>query len=142
MAEIQIMNYGDVLEYYKAYGTFPSGFSPSNYKKTVRECIQHTAEQHPMDFYGLRGDRVSFKQEQRFWILTILNLAAEQLGFSESTSVMKITKGELYKAMCYLIIKSSGDCSLSVRDVVEDLSEPLEILSIVEYENISFEQDK
>lgn len=95
-----------------------------------------------MDFYGLRGDRVSFKQEQRFWILTILNLAAEQLGFSESTSVMKITRGELYKAMCYLIIKSSGECSLSVRDVVEDLSEPLEILSIVEYENISFEQDK
>lgn len=142
MAEIQFMNYGDVLEHYKAFGTFPSGFSPSNYKKTVRECIQHTAEQHPMDFYGLRGDRVSFKQEQRFWILTILNLAAEQLGFSESTSVMKITKGELYKAMCYLIIKSSGECSLSVRDVFEDLSEPLEILSIVEYENISLEQDK
>ena len=142
MADIQIMNYGDVLDYYKAFGTFPTGFSPSNYKKTVRECIQHTAEQHPMDLYGLRGDRVSFKQEQRFWILTILNLAAEQLGFSESTSVMKITKGELYKAMCYLIIKSSGECSLSVRDVVEDLSEPLEILSIVEYENISLEQDK
>ena len=142
MAEIQFINYGDVLEHYKAYGTFPTGFSPSNYKKTVRECIQHTAEQHPMDFYGLRGDRVSFKQEQRFWIITILNLAAEQLGFSESTSVMKITKGELYKAMCYLIIKSSEQCSLSVRDVVEDLSEPLEILSIVEYENISFEQDK
>ena len=142
MAEIQFINYGDVLEHYKAFGTFPSRFSPSNYKKTVRECIQHTAEQHPMDFYGLRGDRVSFKQEQRFWILTILNLAAEQLGFSESTSVMKITKGELYKAMCYLIIKSSEQCSLSVRDVVEDLSEPLEILSIVEYENISLEQDK
>ena len=142
MAEIQFINYGDVLEHYKAFGTFPTGFSPSNYKKTVRECIQHTAEQHPMDFYGLRGDRVSFKQEQRFWILNILNLAAEQLGFSESTSVMKITKGELYKAMCYLIIKSSGECSLSVRDVVEDLSEPLEILSIVEYENISLEQDK
>ena len=142
MAEIQYINYGDVLEHYKACGTFPSGFSPSNYKKTVRECIQHTAEQHPMDFYGLRGDRASFKQEQRFWIITILNLAAEQLGFSESTSVMKITKGELYKAMCYLIIKSSGECSLSVRDVVEDLSEPLEILSIVEYENISLEQDK
>ena len=142
MAEIQLMNYGDVLEHYKAFGTFPTGFSPSNYKKTVRECIQHTAEQHPMDFYGLRGDRVSFKQEQRFWILTILNLAAEQLGFSESTSVMKITKGELYKAMCYLIIQSSGECSLSVRDVVEDLSEPLEILSIVEYENMSLEQDK
>ena len=95
-----------------------------------------------MDFYGLRGDRVSFKQEQRFWIISILNLAAEQLGFSESTSVMKITKGELYKAMCYLIIKSSEQCSLSVRDVIEDLSEPLEILSIVEYENISLEQDK
>ena len=142
MAEIQFINYGDVLEHYKAFGTFPTGFSSSNYKKTVRECIQHTAEQHPMDFYGLRGDRVSFKQEQRFWILTILNLAAEQLGFSESTSVTKITKGELYKAMCYLIIKSSGECSLSVRDVVEDLSEPLEILSIVEYENISLEQDK
>ena len=142
MAEIQFINYGDVLEHYKAFGTFPSRFSPSNYKKTVRECIQHTAEQHPMDFYGLRGDRVSFKKEQRFWILTILNLAAEQLGFSESTSVMKIMKGELYKAMCYLIIKSSGECSLSVRDVVEDLSEPLEILSIVEYENISLEQDK
>ena len=142
MAEIQFINYGDVLEHYKAFGTFPTGFSTVNYKKTVRECIQHTAEQHPMDFYGLRGDRVSFKQEQRFWILTILNLAAEQLGFSESTSVMKITKGELYKAMCYLIIKSSGECSLSVRDVVEDLSEPLEILSIVEYENISLEQDK
>ena len=142
MAEIQFINYGDVLEHYKAYGTFPTGFSPSNYKKTVRECIQHTAEQHPMDFYGLRGDRVSFKQEQRFWILNILNLAAEQLGFSESTSVMKITKGELYKAMCYLIIQSSGECSLSVRDVVEDLSEPLEILSIVEYENIILEQDK
>ena len=142
MAEIQFINYGDVLEHYKAFGTFPSGFSPSNYKKTVRECIQHTAEQHPMDFYGLRGDRVSFKQEQRFWIITILNLAAEQLGFSESTSVMKITKGELYKAMCYLIIKSSGEWSLSARDVVEDLSEPLEILSIVEYENISLEQDK
>ena len=142
MAEIQFINYGDVLEHYKAYGTFPTGFSLSNYKKTVRECIQHTAEQHPMDFYGLRGDRVSFKQEQRFWILNILNLAAEQLGFSESTSVMKITKGELYKAMCYLIIKSSEQCSLSVRDVVEDLSEPLEILSIVEYENISLEQDK
>ena len=142
MAEIQFINYGDVLEHYKAYGTFPTGFSLSNYKKTVRECIQHTAEQHPMDFYGLRGDRVSFKQEQRFWIITILNLAAEQLGFSESTSVMKITKGELYKAMCYLIIQSSEQCSLSVRDVVEDLSEPLEILSIVEYENISFEQDK
>ena len=142
MAEIQLMNYGDVLEHYKSCGTFPYRFSPSNYKKTVRECIQHTAEQHPMDFYGLRGDRSSFKQEQRFWILSILNLAAEQLGFSESTSVMKITKGELYKAMCYLIIKSSGECSLSVRDVVEDLSEPLEILSIVEYENISLEQDK
>ena len=142
MAEIQFINYGDVLEHYKAFGTFPTGFSPSNYKKTVRECIQHTAEQHPMDFYGLRGDRVSFKQEQRFWILNILNLAAEQLGFSESTSVMKITKAELYKAMCYLIIKSSGEWSLSVRDVVEDLSEPLEILSIVEYENISLEQDK
>ena len=142
MAEIQFINYGDVLEHYKAFGTFPIGFSPSNYKKTVRECIQHTAEQHPMDFYGLRGDRVSFKQEQRFWIFTILNLAAEQLGFSESTSVMKITKGELYKAMCYLIIQSSEQCSLSVRDVVEDLSEPLEILSIVEYENISLEQDK
>ena len=142
MAEIQYINYGDVLDYYKACGTFPSGFSPSNYKKTVRECIQHTAEEHPMDFYGLRGDRVSFKQEQRFWILNILNLAAEQLGFSESTSVMKITKGELYKAMCYLIIQSSDECSLSVRDVIEDLSEPLEILSIVEYENISFEQDK
>ena len=142
MAEIQFINYGDVLEHYKAFGTFPSRFSPSNYKKTVRECIQHTAEQHPMDFYGLRGDRVSFKQEQRFWILTILNLAAEQLGFSESSSVMKITKGELYKAMCYLIIQSSEQCSLSVRDVVEDLSEPLEILSIVEYENISLEQDK
>ena len=142
MAEIQFINYGDVLEHYKAYGTFPTRFSLSNYKKTVRECIQHTAEQHPMDFYGLRGDRVSFKQEQRFWIITILNLAAEQLGFSESTSVMKITKGELYKAMCYLIIKSSEQCSLSVRDVVEDLSEPLEILSIVEYENISLEEDK
>ena len=142
MAEIQFINYGDVLEHYKAFGTFPTGFSPSNYKKTVRECIQHTAEQHPMDFYGLRGDRVSFKQEQRFWIITILNLAAEQLGFSESTSVMKITKGELYKAMCYLIIKSSGEWSLSVRDVVEDLSEPLEILSIVEYENISLEEEK
>ena len=142
MAEIQFINYGDVLEHYKAYGTFPTGFSLSNYKKTVRECIQHTAEQHPMDFYGLRCDRVSFKQEQRFWIITILNLAAEQLGFSESTSVMKITKGELYKAMCYLIIKSSEQCSLSVRDVIEDLSEPLEILSIVEYENISLEQDK
>ena len=142
MAEIQFINYGDVLEHYKAFGTFPTRFSPSNYKKTVRECIQHTAEQHPMDFYGLRGGRVSFKQEQRFWILTILNLAAEQLGFSESTSVMKITKGELYKAMCYLIIKSSEQCSLSVRDVIEDLSEPLEILSIVEYENISLEQDK
>ena len=142
MAEIQFINYGDVLEHYKAFGTFPSRFSPSNYKKTVRECIQHTAEQHPMDFYGLRGDRTSFKKEQRFWILTILNLAAEQLGFSESTSVMKITKGELYKAMCYLIIKSSEQCSLSVRDVVEDLSEPLEILSIVEYENISLEEDK
>ena len=142
MAEIQFINYGDVLEHYKAFETIPTGFSPSNYKKTVRECIQHTAEQHPMDFYGLRCDRVSFKQEQRFWIITILNLAAEQLGFSESTSVMKITKGELYKAMCYLIIKSSGECSLSVRDVVEDLSEPLEILSIVEYENISLEQDK
>ena len=142
MAEIQFINYGDVLEHYKAFGTFPTRFSPSNYKKTVRECIQHTAEQHPMDFYGLRGDRVSFKQEQRFWILTILNLAAEQLGFSESTSVMKITKGELYKAMCYLIIKSSEECFLSIRDVVEDLSEPLEILSIVEYENISLEQDK
>ena len=142
MAEIQYINYGDVLEHYKAFGTFPSRFSPSNYKKTVRECIQHTAEQHPMDFYGLRGDRVSFKQEQRLWILTILNLAAEQLGFSETTSIMKITKGELYKAMCYLIIKSSGECSLSVRDVVEDLSEPLEILSIVEYENISLEEDK
>ena len=83
MAEIQFINYGDVLEHYKAFGTFPTRFSPSNYKKTVRECIQHTAEQHPMDFYGLRGDRVSFKQEQRLWILTILNLAAEQLGFSE-----------------------------------------------------------
>ena len=142
MADIQFINYGDVLEHYKAFGTFPTGFSPSNYKKTVRECIQHTAEQHPMDFYGLRCDRVSFKQEQRFWILTILNLAAEQLGFSESTSVMKITKGELYKAMCYLIIQSSDECSLSVRDVIEDLSEPLEILSIVEYENISLEQDK
>ena len=142
MAEIQFINYGDVLEHYKAFGTFPTRFSPSNYKKTVRECIQHTAEQHPMDFYGLRCDRVSFKQEQRFWIITILNLAAEQLGFSESTSVMKITKGELYKAMCYLIIQSSEQCSLSVRDVVEDLSEPLEILSIVEYENISLEQDK
>ena len=142
MAEIQFINYGDVLEHYKAFGTFPTGFSPSNYKKTVRECIQHTAEQHPMNLYGLRGDRVSFKQEQRFWIITILNLAAEQLGFSESTSVMKITKGELYKAMCYLIIQSSEQCSLSVRDVVEDLSEPLEILSIVEYENISLEQDK
>ena len=142
MAEIQFINYGDVLEHDKAFGAFPTGFSPSNYKKTVRECIQHTAEQHPMDFYGLRGDRVSFKQEQRFWILNILNLAAEQLGFSESTSVMKITKGELYKAMCYLIIKSSEQCSLSVRDVIEDLSEPLEILSIVEYENISLEQDK
>ena len=142
MAEIQFINYGDVLEHYKAFGTFPTSFSPSNYKKTVRECIQHTAEQHPMDFYGLRGDRVSFKQEQRFWMLNILNLAAEQLGFSESTSAMKITKGELYKAMCYLIIKSSGECSLSVRDVMEDLSEPLEILSIVEYENISLEQDK
>ena len=142
MAEIQFINYGDVLEHYKAYGTFPTGFSLSNYKKTVRECIQHTAEQHPMDFYGLRGDRASFKQEQRFWIITILNLAAEQLGFSETTSIMKITKGELYKAMCYLIIKSSEQCSLSVRDVVEDLSEPLEILSIVEYENISLEQDK
>ena len=142
MAEIQFINYGDVLEHYKAFGTFPTMFSPSNYKKTVRECIQHTAEQHPMDFYGLRGDRVSFKQEQRFWIISILNRAAEQLGFSESTSVMKITKGELYKAMCYLIIKSSEQCSLSVRDVVEDLSEPLEILSIVEYENISLEQDK
>ena len=142
MAEIQFINYGDVLEHYKSFGTFPSRFSPSNYKKTVRECIQHTAEQHPMDFYGLRGDRVSFKQEQSFWIISILNLAAEQLGFSESTSVMKITKGELYKAMCYLIIKSSEQCSLSVRDVVEDLSEPLEILSIVEYENISLEQDK
>ena len=142
MAEIQFINYGDVLEHYKAFGTFPTGFSSSNYKKTVRECIQHTAEQHPMDFYGLRGDRVSFKQEQRFWILTILNLAAEQLGFSESTSVMKITKGELYKAMCYLIIQSSDECSLSVRDVIEDLSEPLEILSIVEYENISLEEDK
>lgn len=142
MTEIQFINYGDVLEHYKAFGTFPTRLSPSNYKKTVRECIQHTAEQHPMDFYGLRGDRSSFKQEQRFWILTILNLAAEQLGFRESTSVMKITKGELYKAMCYLIVKSSGECSLSVRDVVEDLSEPLEILSIVEYENISLEQDK
>ena len=142
MAEIQFINYGDVLEHYKAFGTFPTRFSPSNYKKTVRECIQHTAEQHPMYLYGLRGDRVLFKQEQRFWIISILNLAAEQLGFSESTSVMKITKGELYKAMCYLIIKSSGECSLSVRDVVEDLSEPLEILSIVEYENISLEQDK
>ena len=142
MAEIQFINYGDVLEHYKAFGTFPYRFSPSNYKKTVRECIQHTAEEHPMDFYGLRGDRASFKQEQRFWIITILNLAAEQLGFSESTSVMKITKGELYKAMCYLIIQSSDECSLSVRDVIEDLSEPLEILSIVEYENISFEQDK
>ena len=142
MAEIQFINYGDVLEHYKAFGTFPTWFSPSNYKKTVRECIQHTAKQHPMDFYGLRGDRVSFKQEQRFWILNILNLAAEQLGFSESTSVMKITKGELYKAMCYLIIKSSEQCSLSVRDVIEDLSEPLEILSIVKYENISLEQDK
>ena len=142
MAEIQFINHGNVLEHYKAFGTFPTGFSSSNYKKTVRECIQHTAEQHPMDFYGLRGDRVSFKQEQRFWILNILNLAAKQLGFSESTSVMKITKGELYKAMCYLIIKSSEQCSLSVRDVIEDLSEPLEILSIVEYENISLEQDK
>ena len=142
MAEIQFMNYGDVLDYYKVCGTFPSGFSPSNYKKTVRECIQHTAEQHPMDFYGLHGDRLSFKKEQRHWIISILNLTAEQLGFSESTSVMKITKGELYKAMCYLIIKSSDECSLSVRDVVEDLSEPLEILSIVEYENISLEQDK
>ena len=142
MAEIQFINYGDVLEHYKAFGTFPTGFSTVNYKKTVRECIQHTAEQHPMDFYGLRGDRVSFKQEQKFWILNILNLAAEQLGFSESTSVMKITKGELYKAMCYLITKSSEECFLSVRDVVEDLSEPLEILSIVEYENISLEQDK
>ena len=142
MAEIQFINYGDVLEHYKAFGTFPTGFSTVNYKKTVRECIQHTAEQHPMDFYGFRGDRVLFKQEQRFWIITILNLAAEQLGFSESTSVMKITKGELYKAMCYLIAKSSGECSLSVRDVVEDLSEPLEILSIVEYENITLEQDK
>ena len=142
MAEIQYINYGDVLEHYKAFGTFPTRFSPSNYKKTVRECIQHTAEQHPMDFYGLRGDRSSFKKEQKFWILTILNLAAEQLGCRESTSVMKITNGELYKAMCYLIVKSSGECSLSVRDVVEDLSEPLEILSIVEYENISLAQDK
>ena len=142
MAEIQFINYGDVLEHYKAFGTFPTRFSPSNYKKTVRECIQHTAEQHPMDFYGLRGDRVSFKQEQRFWIISILNLAAEQLGFSESTSVMKITKGELYKAKCYLITKSSEQCSLSGRDVVEDLSEPLEILSIVEYENISLAEDK
>ena len=142
MAEIQFINYGEVLEHYKAFGTFPTGFSPSNYKKTVRECIQHTAEQHPMDFYGLRGDRTSFKQEQRHWIISILNLTAEQLGFSESTSVMKITKGELYKAMCYLIIQGSEECSLSIRDVVEDLSEPLEILSIVEYENITLEQDK
>ena len=142
MAEIQFMNYGDVLENNKEFGNLPSRFSPSNYKKTVRECIQHTAEQHPMDFYGLRGDRLSFKKEQRYWIISILNLTAEQLGFSESTSVMKITKGELYKAMCYLIIKSSEECFLSIRDVVEDLSEPLEILSIVEYENISLEEDK
>ena len=104
MAEIQYINYGDVLEHYKAFGTFPTGFSPSNYKKTVRECIQHTAEQHPMDFYGLRGDRSSFKQEQKLWIIFILNLTAAQLGFSESTSVMKITRAELYKPMCYLII--------------------------------------
>ena len=74
-------------------------------------------------------------------------LAERGMKFNEafvenSLSVMKITKGELYKAMCYLIIKSSEQCPLSVRDVVEDLSEPLEILSIVEYENISLEQDK
>ena len=142
MAEIQYLNYGDVLEDYKAFGSFPSGFSPSNYKKTIRECIQHTAEEHPMDFNGLRDDRLTFKQEQKRWIISILNLTATQLGFRESTSVMKITRGELYKPMCYLIIKSSDNCSLSIRDVVEDLSEPLEILSIVEYENISLEQDK
>ena len=142
MAEIQYLNYGDVLEDYKAFGTFPSGFSPSNYKKTIRECIQHNAEEHPMDFNGLHGDRSSFKQEQRLWIISILNLTAAQLGFSESTSVMKITRGELYKPMCYLIIQSSDECSLSIRDVVEDLSEPLELLSMVEYENLSFEQDK
>lgn len=142
MAEIQYINYGDVLEDYKAFGAFPSGFSASNYKKTVRECIQRTAEEHPMDLYGLRGDRLSFKKEQRRWIISILNLTAAKLGFSETNSVMKITIGELYKPMCYLIIKSSDECSLSVRDVVEDLSEPLEILSIVEYENISLEQDK
>ena len=142
MAEIQYLNYGDVLEDYKAFGAFPSGFSPSNYKKTIRECIQHTAEEHPMDFNGLRGDRLSFKQEQKMWIISILNLTAAQLGFSESTSVMKITRAELYKPMCYLIIQCSNECSLSIRDVVEDLSDPLEIMSMVEYENLSFEEDK
>lgn len=33
MAEIQFINYGDVLEHYKAFGTFPTGFSTVNCKK-------------------------------------------------------------------------------------------------------------
>ena len=42
MAEIQYINYGDVLEHYKAFGTFPTGFSTVNCKKLKNNHFYHS----------------------------------------------------------------------------------------------------